>query len=63
MREAYRLQKPGIKEVLENNNQQLHVFLMYTGNEIPAHSLVMEKTAMVLKKLQKIIHEAVGKNT
>ncbi|MBI3882789.1 MAG: ribonuclease P protein component [Sphingobacteriales bacterium] len=57
MREAYRLQK----EVL--NNQNLAVFFIYTGKEIPDYKLVSEKILLCIKRLQKIINEKRIENT
>jgi ribonuclease P protein component len=54
-KEAYRLQKHALSEQLTTNNQQLFVFFIYTGKEMPEQALVMEKINTVLKKLSEII--------
>jgi len=63
MREAYRLQKNELQNSLRQHNRQLIVFLMYTGNELPEHKLVVEKMGAVIKRLQKIINEEPASNT
>jgi hypothetical protein len=63
MREAYRLQKNELQNSLQQRNEKLIVFFMYTGNELPEHDLVMEKIAAVLTRLKKIINEAPSSNT
>ncbi len=63
MREAYRLQKNGLQHSLQQGNQQMIVFIMYTGNELPEHMLVMEKIAAVIKRLQKLSNEEPAANT
>lgn len=57
MKEAYRLQKNALQNILENNNTPLAVFIIYTGKEIPEHSLVVEKMAFIINRLQKIVSE------
>ena len=57
MKEAYRLQKNNLQQQLETGEKQLAVFFIYVGKEIPAHLLVVEKMNLVLKRLQKMIHE------
>lgn len=63
MREAYRLQKNELQHRLQQGNQQLIVFIMYTGTELPEHMLVMEKIAAVIKRLQKLSNEEPAANT
>ena len=53
IREAYRLQKTGLKELIQKNEKSLKVFFIYTGNEMPEYHLVFEKVAFVLRKLEK----------
>ena len=67
MREGWRLQKNGLKEALEQNefynNQQLSVFIIYTGNELPAYDAVHEKIAVIIKRLLKLVNEKAPANT
>lgn len=51
MREAYRLQKLPLEQALQTKEQQLALFLIYTGKELPEYTLVKEKVEAVLKKL------------
>ena len=57
MREAYRLQKNPLQEILKRTNRQLSVFIIYTGNELPGYELVFDKTSAALKRLIKINDE------
>lgn len=63
MREAYRLQKNDLQKLLQENGQQLIIFILYTGNALPQHTMVMEKIAAVIKRLQKTAHEDTTANT
>jgi ribonuclease P protein component len=58
-REAYRLQKHSLSKQLSTINQQLFIFFIYTGKEIPNQALVMEKVNTALKKLS----ETIGKTS
>lgn len=62
MREAYRLQKNNLKEMLGQTNQQAVVFILYVGNEIPEYTIVFEKINAALKKLQRIMNEDAASN-
>ncbi|THU42055.1 ribonuclease P protein component [Niastella caeni] len=55
MREAYRLQKAPLEQALQTKEQQLALFLIYTGKELPDYALVKEKMEVVLKKLVQTI--------
>ena len=56
-REAYRLQKAGLQQKLTEAGQQLILFLIYTGKEIPDFLLVKEKVQVILDKLILVIDE------
>jgi ribonuclease P protein component len=56
-REAYRLQKGDLKNSLKSAGRTLHLFLIYTGRELPNYQLVSDKVGVILKKLQKQIDE------
>jgi ribonuclease P protein component len=58
-KEAYRLQKHLLSEQLSTTHQQLFLFFIYTGKEIPDQPLVMEKVNAALKKLS----ETIGKTS
>jgi ribonuclease P protein component len=57
MREAYRLQKIPLQELVIEQHQQLTVFFIYTGKELPAYKEVEEKIRQCLEKLSKLISE------
>ena len=57
-REAYRLQKAGLQQKLTEAGQQLILFLIYTGKEIPDFLLVKEKVQVILEKLIHRIDES-----
>jgi ribonuclease P protein component len=63
MREADRLQKNKITINLEKNKKYLAVFFIYTTNEIMQYKEVTEKMKEALKKLNKIVDEAIVANT
>lgn len=62
MREAYRLQKNELLQSVQQSNQQLVVFILYVGNEIPVYTTVMEKMNTAIKKLQRILNESPAAN-
>ncbi|MEP7236669.1 MAG: ribonuclease P protein component [Ferruginibacter sp.] len=63
MREAYRLQKNDLQDQLKQQQKQLAVFFIYTGNELPEYEFIFEKTAAVLSRLIKITNENSLANT
>lgn len=63
MREAYRLQKNELQTRLNEQKQSLHVFIMFTGNELPQYDVVFTKMGNVVKKLLKEAYEEAGTNT
>lgn len=56
-REAYRLQKNLLQDQLKAKNRGLHLFLIYTINELPDYKLVNDKVDLILKKLSRLIDE------
>lgn len=63
MRESYRLQKNQLQSKITEQNYCLHVFILFTGNELPQYDLVFSKVGVVIKRLLKEIHEEAGANT
>ena len=59
IREAWRLQKKYLESRLEILNQQLNVFIIYTGREIPATIQLTEAMKEVMYKLEKIIERKI----
>jgi len=57
MREAYRLQKNPLRELLEASRKSVAVFFVYTGNELPQYDFVFEKINAALQKLEKLLAE------
>ena len=57
MREAYRLQKNDLQNLLKQQQKQLAIFIIYVGNEMPEYDLIFEKTLHVLNRLIKISDE------
>jgi len=56
MREAYRLQKLPLEQALQTKQQQLALFLIYTGKELPEYVLIKEKVEVVLRKLLQTVN-------
>ena len=59
IREAYRLQKLLLQNGLKDKNGELHIFIIYTGKEIPEYAEVHNKMKKVLDKLFGIINPSV----
>ena len=51
IREAYRLQKNGLQELLADRKDCLSLFILYTGKELPDFNLVKEKLSVILARL------------
>lgn len=63
MKEAYRLQKNALQQNLGHSNKRLGIFFIYVGKEIPAYTLVVEKFAIIIERLQKIVNEKSSTNS
>lgn len=57
VREAYRLQKIPLQELVKGNQQQLNLFFIYTAKELPAYKEVFETIGKCLEKLSMIINK------
>ncbi len=55
MREAYRLQKNSLQKKLEQNQNYLAVFIIYTGNELLVYESVYDKMGGLLERLETIV--------
>ena len=53
MREAWRLQKNKLQDHLQEENEQLSVFILYVGKEIPEYEVVFEKVETIINRLIK----------
>lgn len=62
-REAWRLQKNELQQVLPEKNKGLDVFLIYTAKELPDYSLIEAKISTVLKKFLKLVNETLAANS
>jgi ribonuclease P protein component len=51
IRESYRLQKPNFSNTIRGNNQQLNVFIIYTGKDLPDYKFIYDKLAIALQKI------------
>ena len=60
IREAWRLQKNELKDLLKAQNKQLNVFFIYTGKELPDFATVKDKVAVALKKLSDKVNENIS---
>lgn len=63
MREAYRLQKNILTDVLLKQEKFMIVFFIYTGNAIPDYEDVSIKMQSALKRLNKVADESIAANT
>ena len=61
IRESYRLQKPTFINTIKVDNQQLSVFIVYAGNELPDYKLVYDKVAIALQKISLAIEKQSAK--
>lgn len=57
MREAYRLQKNGLEEFLQDNNKGMNVFFLFTGKILPTQNQVTEDFNKMLKRLIRLSDE------
>jgi len=62
-KEVYRLQKKDLQEILKQKKQQLNIFLVYTGKELPDFNTTKEKVNVILNRLITIIHENLSADT
>lgn len=62
-REAYRLQKLPLREVLLKNKQRVHLFFIYTGRDIPDSVQVNKCILLLLEKLVNQFNEGNSPNT
>ena len=53
-REAYRMQKQLLKEIITKKNFHLEVFFIYTGKELPVYNDIYKKVGAALRNIEKI---------
>ena len=51
IREAYRLQKIELQELIAGRKNCLSLFILYTGKDLPDFNLAKEKLSVILEKL------------
>ena len=56
-KEAYRLQKLPLEQALKERKKGMHLFVTYTGKELPDYKIVYDSIHKFLNKLLKIIDE------
>ncbi|MDX1446192.1 ribonuclease P protein component [Lishizhenia sp.] len=56
MREVFRKNRQELEEGLKEKNQQLALFIMYTGRELPDYDLIETKLKKALVKLNQALH-------
>jgi ribonuclease P protein component len=56
-REAWRLQKTPLRELVQLKGIPFTVFIIYTGKELPPFETANEKIAVILTRLLKTVHE------
>lgn len=56
VREAYRVQKNELKELLISRNKGMDLFIIYNGKTLPEYAIVLLKTGEIIQKILKEIH-------
>jgi ribonuclease P protein component len=56
MREALRLQKNELEQLLTEREKQLSLFLIYTGKDLPEYKMIFDNCTIILKKLIKTVN-------
>ena len=51
VKEAYRLQKKDLEELLESKNQQLNLAIIYQDNKLLNYNVLEQKISLLLKRL------------
>lgn len=57
MREAYRLQKKPLQNILEQKQKSIVAFIVFTGKELPVFNDTKVKILRLLQRLEKMIDE------
>jgi len=63
VRESWRVQKNGLKEILREKQLNMIVFIVYTGRELPEYDHIRESTERVIENLCRIANEVAQANT
>lgn len=62
-REAWRLQKSLLRQLLKEKKIGMQVFILYTGKEMPDYYLVQNKIQSIIHKLVKQVNENFSPDT
>ena len=57
LREAYRTEKPGLLNYLQQNKKQIALFFLYIDKSLPEYNLLKEKMQQAIEKLIKTLDE------
>ena len=63
VREAYRIQKNDLRDLLISHDRQLNVFFIYTAKEVPDLENLKDKINLIIIKLISIVHEKIAADT
>ena len=63
LREAYRVQKSGLLQVMQDKTQILTFFLIYQGSVLPSFEEVNESVGQLLHKLEAAAHAKFAENS
>ncbi len=55
MREAYRLQKNSLQKLLEEKQNNLVIFIVFTGKELPVFTETKDKVQSLLRRLEQMV--------
>jgi ribonuclease P protein component len=58
LREAWRLQKSPLVDLLLKQNRKLAVFFIWSAKDLPEYKMVSDSTAKAISRLEKIINMA-----
>jgi len=57
LREAYRTEKPGLLNYLQQNKKQIALFFLYIDKSLPDYNLLKQKMQQAIEKLIKSLNE------
>jgi ribonuclease P protein component len=57
LRESWRLQKTELADLAMQHGRSLKVFIIFTGRELPAYSLIYVKVGTAIAQLRTLFHE------
>jgi ribonuclease P protein component len=63
IKEAYRLSRQSLKESLFSNQKGMHLFISYTGKELPDYQTIESAVKKAISKLENMINENSASHT